>query len=80
MNELQHWWEFQKPMKLVGQQPYIMPSKSYHKEEVRNEMVQNGRSKTFKKKEQQKPFQKAYLRDLESSNHIETVIGIHYDN
>ena len=43
-------------------------------------MVQNGRSKTFKKKEQQKPFQKAYLRDLESSNHIETVIGIHYDN
>ena len=32
MNKLQHWWEFQKPMQLVGENP-LTASSSYDKNE-----------------------------------------------
>ena len=75
MNKLQHWWEFQEPMKLVEKKSFIIPSKLYNKEK-RNKITQNDRSETSKKTEQQKPFQEAYLRDMESSNDIKKVTTI----
>ena len=75
MNKLHHWWEFQEPMKLAGNQSFIIQSKSYEKRE-KNEIIQNDRYKTLKKSKQPKLFQEDYLRDTESSSDIKKVTQI----